>query len=312
MLVARDRSRLVKLILPIASTIGRASNWVMSICSTGVASSSCLRVSLILDSEFISCSNSSPPALGDGQGWVFPWSILGPAIGRRSCIGGTGPPPTPPASGRGVILQLYYVRARGCARAVEARHGLVLDDRRIDDAEAVELRPHRAAVSAEHANFDVIARADISRKLERSGHSVKVVAGRAVEAELYRPRVRLLVTDEPYRVAPVDMGSVEQRTIGAVVDVQFLATTLFHADEDARIFGAQGAPRLAPKLRRIADRQRFEGLVDDREVGRQRRRLHPGIAGRKPSADIDDIDRNRGIDDCLANQRHRLGEGSRR
>ena len=41
------RSRLVKLILPIASTIGRASKLVMSICSTSFDSSSALRVSLI-------------------------------------------------------------------------------------------------------------------------------------------------------------------------------------------------------------------------------------------------------------------------
>jgi hypothetical protein len=37
----------VKLILPIESMIGRASNLVMSICSTGLDSSSALRVSLI-------------------------------------------------------------------------------------------------------------------------------------------------------------------------------------------------------------------------------------------------------------------------
>src|SRR5947209_8679760 len=149
MLVARDRSRLVKLILPIASTIGRASNWVMSICSTGVASSSCLRVSLILDSEFISCSNSSPPAWGTGRGGfsvVHSRTGYWPSFLHR----GDRPTPNPSRKREGVILQLYYVRARGCARAVEARHRLVLDDRRIDDAEAVELGPHRAAVSAEH------------------------------------------------------------------------------------------------------------------------------------------------------------------
>src|SRR6187399_357818 len=47
MRVARARSRLVKLILPIASMIGRASKLVMSMCSTSVESSSALRVSLI-------------------------------------------------------------------------------------------------------------------------------------------------------------------------------------------------------------------------------------------------------------------------
>src|SRR6478609_1758645 len=47
MLVARPRSRLVKLISAIASTIGRASKLVMSICLTCFESSSALRVSLI-------------------------------------------------------------------------------------------------------------------------------------------------------------------------------------------------------------------------------------------------------------------------
>ena len=50
---ARPVSREVKLIFFIASTIGRASNDRMSICSTGVESSSALRVSLILVSVFI-------------------------------------------------------------------------------------------------------------------------------------------------------------------------------------------------------------------------------------------------------------------
>ena len=45
--VARPRSRLVKLISLIASTIGRASNDVMSMCLTWRDSSSALRVSLI-------------------------------------------------------------------------------------------------------------------------------------------------------------------------------------------------------------------------------------------------------------------------
>src|SRR5690606_29164230 len=47
MRVARARSRLVKLILPMASMIGRASKLLMSMCSTCVESSSALRVSLI-------------------------------------------------------------------------------------------------------------------------------------------------------------------------------------------------------------------------------------------------------------------------
>ena len=48
----------MKLILPIASTIGRASKLVMSICSTVRDSSSALRVSLIWLSSWILMSVS--------------------------------------------------------------------------------------------------------------------------------------------------------------------------------------------------------------------------------------------------------------
>ena len=51
-------SRLVKLILPIASMIGRASKLVMSICSTVEDSNSALRMSLILVSSLVLMSVS--------------------------------------------------------------------------------------------------------------------------------------------------------------------------------------------------------------------------------------------------------------
>src|SRR3546814_3671468 len=62
MLVARARSRLVKLILPIASTIGRASKLVMSICSTVVDSNSALRTSLAGASGCETVISHSPPS----------------------------------------------------------------------------------------------------------------------------------------------------------------------------------------------------------------------------------------------------------
>ena len=74
------------------------------------------------------------------------------------------------------------------------------------------------------------------------------------------PRVRFLVADQPHRKAPADVRGIEQRAIGAVVDVQLVAAALLDADQHARIFGAQRAARLAPELGRIADRQRFERL----------------------------------------------------
>src|SRR6185312_6290752 len=143
-------------------------------------------------------------------------------------------------------LKLHHVRTLRRSRTIEARHRLVLDDRRLGHAEAVELGAHRTAISAEHPDLDIIARTGVARKLERPGHPVQIVAGRAVEAELHRAHLRLLFADQPYRVAPADMGRVEQSAIGTVVDVELIATALLHADEHARIFGTQRAPRLTP------------------------------------------------------------------
>src|SRR5688500_9589434 len=65
MRVARARSRLVKLILPIASISGRASKLLMSMCSTSVESSSALRL-LVIGASFIGTSSSrgnGPPLM---------------------------------------------------------------------------------------------------------------------------------------------------------------------------------------------------------------------------------------------------------
>ena len=130
---------------------------------------------------------------------------------------------------------------------------------------------------------------------------VEVVAGRPVEAELHRPRrVDSPLADQPHRIAPADVRGIEQRAIGAVVDVELVAAALFDAHEQAGIFGAQRAARLAPQLGRIADRQRFEGGVDDLEIGFERRRLHARIGRREAAADIDDVDRDRRLDDRVA------------
>src|SRR3546814_12400182 len=77
MLVARARSRLVKLILPIASTIGRASKLVMSICSTVVDSNSALRTSLVGASGCETVLSHSPP----------PRWREGPGVGARPIAG---------------------------------------------------------------------------------------------------------------------------------------------------------------------------------------------------------------------------------
>src|SRR5690242_8880606 len=127
MSVARERSRLVKLIFPIASMIGRASNLVMSICSTGVDNNCCLRVSLIADpsissSVVISCSNgAASERVAAKRGLSF--GAASPQI-----IAGAVRPPSVATEG-GKRLQLHDVRACGGLGAVEARHRLVIDDR---------------------------------------------------------------------------------------------------------------------------------------------------------------------------------------
>src|SRR3546814_14825542 len=90
------------------------------------------------------------------------------------------------------------------------------------------------------------------------------------------------------RKAPADMRRVEQRAIGAVVDIKLFAAALFDPDDQRAVFGGQRAAGLAPQLGRIADRQAFEAAVDGVEIGVERRRLHAWVGGRKAAADIDD------------------------
>src|SRR3954463_7242603 len=71
--------------------------------------------------------------------------------------------------------EFHNVRARRCDWAIEACHGLVGDNRRIDHAEAIELSTHCAAVGSEHPDFDIIARPDIGRQLEGSGHAIEII-----------------------------------------------------------------------------------------------------------------------------------------
>ena len=67
------------------------------------------------------------------------------------------PSPDPSRKREGSRLQLHDVRTDRVDGRVEARHRLVVDDLGPDRAEAVEAGPHRAAVSAEHADLDVVA-----------------------------------------------------------------------------------------------------------------------------------------------------------
>src|SRR5436190_3899298 len=231
---ARARSRLVKLILPIASTIGRASKLVMSICSTSLDNSSALRVSLIWASSWtllrvsvvIVCSKTSSfprnggNALFPKQCWFPPWNLAEkqdwvPAFaGMTVCA----------------VLPLQRDDVRGALAFrdvdVEGGHRLIADDHMILDPEAVEAGPHRATIGAKHADLDIIAGLDIGGQIERPGHMVEIIAGRPIKAERHRPGVRRLLAHQLDRIAPADVRGIEQRAIGAVVDIQLIAAAL--------------------------------------------------------------------------------------
>ena len=51
--------------------------------------------------------------------------------------------------------------------------------------------------------------------------------------------------------------------------------------------------------------------MDDLEIILERRRLHARIPGRETAADIDDVDRHRGLDDRVADARHRFAISGR-
>src|SRR5687768_9259361 len=152
----------------------------MSICSTGLASSSALRVSLILGSSVLTAVSVS-----------VVMSLLhqspsrereGPGVGMSNFSGErTSPPLYPLPIPGGEVLPLHGSRTLALGHgSVERRHRLVVDDLDAVYAEAVEAGAHRAAVSAEHADLNIIAGADVAGQLERAGHPVEVVAGRAV------------------------------------------------------------------------------------------------------------------------------------
>src|SRR3546814_8770694 len=84
---------------------------------------------------------------------------------------------------------------------------------------SVELRPHRTAIGAEHADLDEVAGLDVRRQIEGPRHMVEVVAGRPVEAERRQLLARRFAQQRD-RKAPADMRRVEQRAIGAVVDIK--------------------------------------------------------------------------------------------
>ena len=106
---------------------------------------------------------------------------------------------------------------------------------------------------------------------------IQIVAGGTVETELGQLGLVILRAQQLYREAPADMGGIEQRAIGTVINVQFGAAAALYLDDDGIIFRAQGTARLTPEFGRIADRQIPIGAVDGIEILLQRRWLQPRI-----------------------------------
>ena len=138
---------------------------------------------------------------------------------------------------------------------------------------------------------------------------VHVVAGRAIEGEAFQLFLALILAQQGDGEAPADMGGIEQRAIGAVVDVEFLATAAFDAHDDRAIFRRQRAAGFAPQFRRVADRQAFETAMDRFEIIFERDRLHARIDRREAAAYIDDVDRNGCVHDRGAHALDRIAIG---
>src|SRR3546814_19190666 len=94
-------------------------------------------------------------------------------------------------------------------------------------AKAIEFRPNRTTISAEHADLNEIAGLDVGGQEEGAGHMIEVVAGRAIEAESRHLGFALGLTQQRDREAPANMRGVEQRAIGAIIDIEFLPAALF-------------------------------------------------------------------------------------
>src|SRR3546814_13422752 len=92
------------------------------------------------------------------------------------------------------------------------------DDVGLVGAEAVELRPHRTAIGAEHADLDEVAGLDVRRQIAGPRHMVEVVAGRPVDAER-RTLLARRFAQQRARKAPAEMRRPEQRPLGPAADI---------------------------------------------------------------------------------------------
>src|SRR3546814_17478489 len=111
---------------------------------------------------------------------------------------------------------------------------------------------------------------------------LEVVACGPIEAECHRLGVAFDVALQRDRKAPADMRGVEQRTVGAVVDIQLVAAALFDAHDQRAIFGGPPAAGFAPKLGRVGCRQAFADAQDSKPKATAGTRVSPQL--RTPGA----------------------------
>ena len=76
------------------------------------------------------------------------------------------------------------------------------------------------------------------------------------------------------------MRGIEQRAIGAVVDVELVAAALLDPDDQRGVFGAQRPARFAPQFGVVGDRQASKWRWMIAEIILERRRLHARIDAR--------------------------------
>jgi len=98
-----------------------------------------------------------------------------------------------------------------------------------------------------------------------------------------------------HRETPVDVCSIVECAISAIVDVKLVTATLLYLDDQRIVFSGQRSARLAPQFRRIRNRERFRRAVDHVEIVLKRRRFHTRIDRREATTDIDDVNRDRRI-----------------
>ena len=120
-----------------------------------------------------------------------------------------------------------------------------------------------------------------------------------------------MLTQQAGRKAKAGRAGVRQAAVDAVIDVERVAATALHLDDDRGAASDQRAAWLGPQRHLNRQAERLDGGVDLGEVGAKRRRLAVGIADREAAADIEHLDRDAGGADHRAGERDGASIGER-